>query len=91
MSENPIHVELSPAEWTLIQAMRELPESPLRDRVHAIFGQLLFYVKNPRCQGIGVEGFPCGEPVSTCEECHNVWDLLDAIGTGLARLEQGQP
>jgi hypothetical protein len=79
MSQTPIHADLSPAEWKLIQALRDLPESSLRDRVHAVFGDLLFFVQNPRCQGMGVEGFPCGEPVATCEECHHVWDFLDAV------------
>ena len=41
--------------------------------------ELLFFFSNPRCQGMGVEGFPCGEPRSTCEECHEVWDMLDRL------------
>jgi hypothetical protein len=45
----------------------------------------LFYVRNPRCEGIGVEGFPCGDPVTTCEECHQIWDLLESIAE---RVEQ---
>lgn len=81
MSENPIHADLSPAEWTLIQAMREVPESALRERLHDVFGELIFYVRNPRCQGMGAEGFPCGEPVSTCDECHQVWDLLEQVSS----------
>lgn len=83
MSETTIHADLSPAEWKLIQAMRFLPESPLRDRVHEVFGGLLFYVQNPRCQGMGPEGFPCGEPVNSCDECHQVWDLLDGLSVRL--------
>ena len=86
MSENPIHADLSPAEWTLIQAMRAVPESSLRERLHEVFGELIFYVQNPRCQGMGVEGFPCGEPVSTCEECHQVWDLLDQVSARMNKV-----
>ena len=79
MSENPIQADLSPAEWTLIQAIRALPESSLRDRTHEVLGGLMFYLQNPRCQGVGVDGFPCGEPVSSCAECHQIWDLLESI------------
>jgi len=79
MSENPIQADLSPAEWNLIKSMRELPESSLRDRLDEVFHELIFYVANPRCQGMGPEGFPCGEPVSSCEECHQVWDLLEVL------------
>ncbi len=79
MPEPTITEVLSPSEWRLIQGIRELPESKLRNRTSEVLEGLLFYVKNPRCQGIGAEGFPCGDPVSTCEECHQIWDLLDNI------------
>jgi hypothetical protein len=71
--------ELSPAEWQLIQALRALPEDALRGRVHASLGELLTFFRNPRCQGMGVDGFPCGEPRSSCEECHEIWDMLDKV------------
>ena len=80
MSENPIHADLTAAEWSLIQALRDVPESALRDRVHQVFTELIFFVRNPRCQGMGNEGFPCGEPPVSCDECHGVWDALEKIG-----------
>ena len=40
---------------------------------------LLFFFTNPKCQGMGVEGFPCGEPRASCDECHQLWDLLDRL------------
>ncbi len=79
MSQNTIHADLSTAEWKLVEAIRVLPESSLRGRLLDVFQELIFYVQNPRCQGMGVEGFPCGEPKSSCEECHKVWDLLDRV------------
>ncbi|BDU77185.1 hypothetical protein [Mesoterricola sediminis] len=81
MSQKPVQVELNEAEWRLVQAIRALPESSLRGRVHGVLEDLLFYVANPRCQGMGAEGFPCGEPVTSCEACHEVWDLLDSLAT----------
>ena len=57
----------------------------MRDRTHEVLGELVFYVQNARCQGIGAEGFSCGEPVMTCNECHQVWDVLEAITTRLQR------
>ena len=79
MPEPTITAVLSPSEWSLIQGLRRLPESPLRDRMNEVLEGLLFYVKNPRCQGMGPEGFACGDPQSTCEECQQVWDLLDSL------------
>ena len=85
MSEFPITATLSLPEWQLIEAIRAIPENTVRDRTHEVLGEMLYYVQNSRCQGIGAEGFPCGEPVSTCNECHQVWDVLDAITTRLKR------
>jgi hypothetical protein len=42
-------------------------------------GELLFFFRTPRCQGIGIEGFPCGDPRSSCEDCHQIWDMLDRV------------
>jgi len=85
MSENPIHAELSKAEWSLIQAIRALPERDMRDRMHELMGELVFYVKTPRCQGMGVEGFPCGDPVASCDDCQHIWDALEAISERLEK------
>ena len=79
MSEPTHPAVLNPDEWRLIESLRGLPESPLRSRIFQVLDGILFFVANPRCQGMGVDGFPCGEPASTCEECHQVWDLLDTI------------
>jgi hypothetical protein len=87
MPEPTVTVALSPAEWRLVQSMRNLPDSPFRDRISEVLEGLLFYVRNPRCEGMGPEGFPCGDPMSTCEECHQMWDLLDSIAE---RVEKAQ-
>jgi hypothetical protein len=79
MSPSIEQPELSAAEWTFIQNLRALPDAALRTRVHTSLNRLLFFFQNPRCQGIGVEGFPCGEPRSSCEECHQIWEILDKV------------
>ena len=71
--------DLSAAEWTFIQNLRALPDEALRTRVHASLNKLLFFFQNPRCQGIGVEGFPCGEPRSSCDDCHQIWEILEKV------------
>ena len=89
MPEPTITAVLSPSEWRLVQGLRDLPESRLRGRMTEVMESLLFYVRNPRCEGIGAEGFPCGEPVSSCAECHQIWDLLDSIAERVEKAEQG--
>jgi hypothetical protein len=79
MSPTHDHPELSAAEWKLIQDLRTLPDDALRTRVQTSLTELLYFFLTPKCQGIGVEGFPCGEPRSSCEDCHQIWDALDKV------------
>ena len=79
MSEAKSTQALSPSEWQLIEAIRALPDTDQQERTHAVMGRLLFYLSNPRCQGMGAEGFPCGEPLATCGECDQIWTLLDQV------------
>lgn len=90
MSDAPIQATLSPAEWKLVQELRTLPDSPLKDRVHAVLGEFLFFIRNPKCQGVGIEGFPCGTPQSTCEDCHRIWGTLDLISERAKQRPDGQ-
>lgn len=79
MSQPANPPELSEAEWSLIRDLRALPDETLRSRAQASFRELLFFFQNPKCQGIGVEGFPCGDPRSSCEDCHAIWEALDKV------------
>jgi hypothetical protein len=79
MSQSIDFPELSAAEWAFIQNLRSLPDEALRSRVQASLNELLFFFRNPKCQGLGVEGFPCGEPRSSCEDCQQIWEMLDKV------------
>jgi len=85
MSESIPTDSLSPDELRLIQAFRALPEGPVRDKVHRVVKELIFYVENPRCQGLLPEGYPCGDPRATCEECHRIWDTLEQLESRVER------
>lgn len=86
MPEPDAPPSLTPAEWKLICEIRSLPESPAREHIHAILGEFLFYVRNPRCQGMLPEGFPCGDPRNSCDQCHQIWDLLDEMEARVAHI-----
>jgi hypothetical protein len=79
MSPTQDRPELNPAEWTLIQELRSLPDEALRSRMQTSMRELLFFFRTPKCQGMGIEGFPCGDPRSSCEDCHQIWDMLDKV------------
>ncbi|MFN7957965.1 MAG: hypothetical protein U0P46_06555 [Holophagaceae bacterium] len=85
MSQSIDRPDLSTAEWKLIQDLRALPDAALRARVHTSLGELLYFFQNPKCQGIGVDGFPCGSPRSSCEECHQIWEALDRVAERVKR------
>lgn len=79
MTQEPITTTLTPEEWRVILALREIPHSPLRDKVARVMNELVFYIQNPRCDGMQADGFPCGDPRNNCEECHKMWNLLEQI------------
>ena len=89
MNQESVTTTLSPEEWRIILALRDIPHSPLRDKVAKVMNELVFYIQNPRCQGMQADGFPCGDPHNVCEECHRMWDLLDQIGSKVPKAPCG--
>lgn len=71
---------LTAQETALLERFRALPDDDSRERMLQLSRALGFYIQNHRCLGMGAEGFPCGEPPATCDECHRTWDLLDQLG-----------
>ena len=79
MAQEAVTTTLTAEEWRVILALRDIPHSPLREKVSKVVHELAFYIQNPRCDGMQADGFPCGDPRNTCEECHRMWELLDRI------------
>lgn len=74
-------MNLTPQEQSLLALFRALPEGEAQATMLRILGSFAHHVKEPRCLGMGVEGFPCGEPPMACEDCHKVWDLVDRLAS----------
>jgi hypothetical protein len=72
---------LTAPEQQALQLIRAIPEGPLQHRALFLLQFLTFYVMEPRCQKMGVDGFPCDNPRLACDDCHKVWDLLDSVET----------
>ncbi len=79
MTINAIHTDLSPEEWKLVLALREIPDSPLRTKVSGLLAELMRFVQQPRCLGMQGDGFPCGSPSTSCEECQQLLTVLDDL------------
>jgi len=79
MTVTAIHTDLSPEEWKIVMALREIPDSPLRTKVSGLLAELLRFIQQPRCLGMQGDGFPCGTPSTSCEECQHMLKVLDDL------------
>jgi hypothetical protein len=79
MTDITIPTTLNAEEWKIVMALRELPDSPLRTKVSGLLAELLRFIQQPRCLGMQGDGFPCGTPTTSCEECQHMLQVLDDL------------
>jgi hypothetical protein len=70
-------------EWLLVNALRDLPPSPLRERFLDLLGELLRFVAEPGCMEMQADGVPCASAAAACDRCRRVTDVLDALRSRL--------
>jgi hypothetical protein len=83
MMDTAIQTTLNNEEWKIIMALREIPDSPMRKKVSGLLGELVRFIQQPRCLGMQSDGFPCGTPNSSCEECQHMLQVLDDLAARL--------
>jgi hypothetical protein len=76
---------VSPAELRMIQTLRDMPESPLRDRIQKLLEDLLAFARNPRCHELQADGVPCENPAADCDQCKVVLEMLESMERRLPR------
>jgi len=79
MMETAIQTTLSTEEWRIVMALREIPDSPVRAKVSGLLAELVRFIQQPRCLGMQSDGFPCGTPHTSCEECQHMLQVLDDL------------
>jgi hypothetical protein len=79
MTDIAIHTELNAEEWKIVMALRDIPDSPVRTKVSGLLAELVRFIQQPRCLGMQSDGFPCGTPTSSCEECQHMLQVLDDL------------
>jgi hypothetical protein len=79
MGPERISLSVTPDELRLITTLRDLPESPLRDRIRRLLEDLLAFARNPHCGEYQADGVPCADPRADCDQCQVVLDLLDRL------------
>lgn len=75
----PVQVTLSPEEWKLVSSLRAIPESPLKERLDALFGEVLAFAVDPKCSESQADGVPCTNTNMDCDSCRKVTDLIDTL------------
>ncbi len=74
---------LSPDERRLVLALREIPESPLRDLFTTLVAELTDFVKSPTCAEMQSDGAPCTSAEASCDHCRKMESLLEGLRSRL--------
>jgi hypothetical protein len=74
---------LSPEERQLVEALREIPESPLRRKTLVLLKELFAFARDPRCGEVQGDGVPCDDPAAQCDQCARVTKVLDTLSRRL--------
>jgi hypothetical protein len=84
MTGSDVHVSLTAAEWRFVSALREVPPSPLKERIDTLLSELLAFARDPRCGEAQADGVPCASPKGDCESCRKVTEVIDTLRNRLA-------
>ncbi len=79
MTGTGVALLLSPEERQLVEALREVPESPLRQKMVVLLRALFSFASAPRCPEAQPDGVPCDNPTSHCDQCARVTRVLDTL------------
>ena len=75
----PVQVTLTPQEWNLVSALRNIPQSPLKERIDALLGDLMKFAADPKCFESQADGVPCTSTTADCDSCRRVTDVIDLL------------
>ena len=74
--------ELGPEEAKLVEALRSIPPSPLRDRLAAFVTELADFVAQPSCAEMQADGAPCTSNYSNHATLAAYYERWNAHGYG---------
>ncbi len=70
---------LTADERRLIRALREIPQSPLRDLYTTLVSELTDFVTSPTCAEMQGDGAPCTSAEASCDQCRKLESLLEGL------------
>lgn len=77
--DHPVTVTLTPAEWRLVCALREVPEGHLKHRVAALLDDVVRFVRDPHCGEQQADGVPCTNVKADCDVCPELDRMVDQV------------
>lgn len=72
MPAEPTPMLLDAFEVRLVTTLRNMPDSPLKERVHALLERVMEFARNPRCPELQADGVPCERAEADCDQCRIV-------------------
>jgi hypothetical protein len=75
----PFPVALDEQELRLIRSLREIPPSPLRDRMTELIREVVAFVASPACSEAQADGAPCCDVHAACDCCGRMLGLLERL------------
>lgn len=75
----PVTLVIEEHERRLIDELRAIPPSPLRDRVVYLIHDLLAFAAEPACHQVQADGVPCPTALNSCDTCRRALDVLEAM------------
>jgi hypothetical protein len=82
-ASGPFTVAVDEGEWQLLRSLREIPPSPLRDRLTGLLRELTAFVANPGCPEMQADGVPCDDVQMSCDRCRQLLRVLDSLRSRL--------
>ena len=79
MKEEKLDATLTLPEWRLVSALREIPDSALKERANELIDAVLAYAREPKCQEMQADGVPCGNVHANCDQCVQVTRMLEGL------------
>ena len=79
----PLKLSLEEQELRLIRSLREIPPSPLRDRLTELMRELVAFVASPACCEAQSDGVPCQDVHTACDRCGRAAGVLERLRSRL--------
>jgi hypothetical protein len=83
MVEEHVMIAVSARERRILSALRDVPPGQPRALLEEVLDRLVEFVRDPHCPELQADGAPCTSPVSDCEQCARLKEIIEGLRRGL--------